>query len=114
MDGLPTSPSSRRTSGAGPGRCSPNPGNRTGVSALCVVGDILAGLGTSRAGQSEAGLAKMHQSMTAVSATGYMLARPLWLVRLAEVVEHAGEVTEGFDTADRQEAKALLEVLSCP
>ena len=79
-----------------------------------MVGDILAGLGTSRAGQSEAGLAKMHQSMTAVSATGYMLARPLWLVRLAEVVEHAGEVTEDFDTADRQEAKALLEVLSCP
>jgi predicted ATPase len=47
-------------------------------------------------GQGEAGLAQMRQGMTTVLATGQMLARPLWLVLLAEAAGHAGQVEEGL------------------
>jgi class 3 adenylate cyclase/predicted ATPase len=47
-------------------------------------------------GQGEAGLAQMHQGMTAVLATGQTLSRPLCLVLLAEAAGHVGQVTEGL------------------
>jgi len=43
-------------------------------------------------GQGEAGLAQMHQGLTAVVATGQELARPLCLVPLAEAAGHVGHV----------------------
>jgi predicted ATPase len=47
-------------------------------------------------GQSEAGLAQMRQGLAAVLATGQTLARPRWLVLLAEAAGHAGQVEEGL------------------
>jgi hypothetical protein len=51
----------------------------------------------------------------AILATEMMLSRPACLVLLADATGHAGQVedwfTEGFDTTDLQEAKALLEAL---
>ena len=46
--------------------------------------------------QGEAGLAQMHQGLTAVVATGQELARPLCLVPLAEAAGHIGHVEEGL------------------
>jgi DNA-binding winged helix-turn-helix (wHTH) protein/predicted ATPase len=47
-------------------------------------------------GQGAAGLAQMHQGMTAVLATGQELARPFCLVWLAEAAGHVGQVAEGL------------------
>jgi predicted ATPase len=46
--------------------------------------------------QSEVGLAQMHQGLAAILATGQELARPHWLVLLAEVAGHVGQVEEGL------------------
>jgi predicted ATPase len=47
-------------------------------------------------GQGTAGLAQMHQGMTAVLTTGQELARPFCLVLLAEAEGHVGQVAEGL------------------
>jgi predicted ATPase len=47
-------------------------------------------------GQREAGLVLLHQGLAAVVATGQELSRPLYLVPLAEVAGHAGQVEEGL------------------
>jgi predicted ATPase len=47
-------------------------------------------------GQNEAGLAQMRQGLTGVLATGQTLARPRYLVLLAEAMGHAGQVEEGL------------------
>jgi predicted ATPase len=46
-------------------------------------------------GQSEAALVQMRQGLVVVLAAGYMLARPLCLVLLAEAAGHVGQVEEG-------------------
>jgi predicted ATPase len=58
-------------------------------------------------GQSEAGLAQMHQGMAAVLATGQMVARPECLVQLAEATGHAGQFDEGLRLL--AEAQAAFE-----
>ena len=47
-------------------------------------------------GQSEAGLAQLHQGLAAVLATGQTLARPLYLFLLAEATGYAGQVEAGL------------------
>jgi predicted ATPase len=47
-------------------------------------------------GQGEAGMAQLRQGIAAVLATGQELARPLYLVLLAEVMGDAGQVAEGL------------------
>jgi predicted ATPase len=47
-------------------------------------------------GQGEAGLEQMRQGLTTILATGLELSRPLWLVLLAEVAGHVGQVEEGL------------------
>ncbi len=82
--------------GPGAGRSPPDPGDRTGVSALCGVWHMLRGWALAMQGQGEAGLAQMHQGLAAILATGQMLARPLCLVLLAEAAGHTGQVEEGL------------------
>src|SRR5919109_1064441 len=55
-------------------------------------------------GQSAAGLAQLHQGMTAVLATGQELGRPFGLVLLAEAAGQVGQVDEGL----RLLAEALM------
>jgi len=50
----------------------------------------------ARQGQSEAGLAQMHQGLAAVMAMGHETSRPPWLILLAEVAGDAGQVEEGL------------------
>jgi predicted ATPase len=47
-------------------------------------------------GQGVAGLAQMHQGVTAILATGQELSRPFCLALLAEAAGHAGQVEEGL------------------
>jgi predicted ATPase len=47
-------------------------------------------------GQAAAGLAQMHQGMTAVLATGQELGRPFCLVLLAEAAGQVGQIAEGL------------------
>jgi predicted ATPase len=47
-------------------------------------------------GQGEAGLAQLHQGMTAVLALGQTLARPRCLLLLAEAAGYTGQVDEGL------------------
>ena len=47
-------------------------------------------------GEGEAGLAQLRQGLAAVLATGQELARPRFLVLLAEVAGHVGQVEEGL------------------
>lgn len=47
-------------------------------------------------GEREAGLMHMRQGLTAILATGQMLARPLCLVLLAEATMQAGQIEEGL------------------
>jgi DNA-binding winged helix-turn-helix (wHTH) protein len=60
------------------------------------MGTFWHGWGLSLQGQGEAGLSQMHQGLAAVVATGQMLARPRYLVLLAEEAGHAGQVAEGL------------------
>jgi predicted ATPase len=55
-------------------------------------------------GQDAAGLAQLHQGMTAVLATGQELGRPFGLVLLAEAAGQVGQVDEGV----RRLAEALM------
>jgi predicted ATPase len=59
-------------------------------------GTFWRGWALAMQGQGEAGLAQMHQGLTAVVATGQELARPLCLVPLAEAAGHVGHVEEGL------------------
>jgi hypothetical protein len=61
-------------------------------------------------GQSEAGLAQMHQGMAAVLAIGQTLSWLLCLVLLAEAAGHTGQVEEGL----RLLAQALAALLTFP
>jgi hypothetical protein len=65
------------------------------------IGTFWRGWALAMQGQGEAGLVQMRQGMAALVSTGLTLSQSLCLVRF----------TEGFDTADLQEAKALLEGL---
>jgi predicted ATPase len=47
-------------------------------------------------GQSEVGLAQLHEGMATVLAMGQTLTRPLYLTMLAEALEHASQVEEGL------------------
>jgi predicted ATPase len=51
-------------------------------------------------GQGEAGLAQLHQGLAAALATGQTMARPFYLVLLAEIAGHAGQVAEGLRLLD--------------
>ncbi len=59
-------------------------------------GTCLRGWALAMQGQDTAGLSQMHQGLAAVLATGQMLARPRWLVLLAEATGYAGQVNEGL------------------
>jgi predicted ATPase/class 3 adenylate cyclase len=47
-------------------------------------------------GESERGIAQLHQGIAAVTAAGQTLTRPLCLLLLAEAVGHGGQVEEGL------------------
>ena len=57
-------------------------------------------------GQGERGIVQLRQGMAGALATGQMLARPLCLVLLAEVMESTGQVDEGL----RVIAEALVAI----
>jgi class 3 adenylate cyclase len=57
-------------------------------------------------GQGEGDLAQMRQGLAALLATGQTVARPLWVILLAEAAWHTGEVAEGL--------RLLTEVLTVP
>jgi predicted ATPase len=84
-------------------------------------------------GQGEEGLAQVRQGIAAWRATGAVVHIPYFCTVLADVCAHLGYTadglqalaearellapiygwfTEGFDTADLQDAKVLLEVLA--
>jgi class 3 adenylate cyclase/predicted ATPase len=58
-------------------------------------GTFWHGWGLAVQGQSKAGLAQMHQGLATVLATGQMVTQSVFLVILAEVAEHTGQVEEG-------------------
>jgi predicted ATPase len=75
---------------------------------------VLVGFGTCyrswalvMQGESEAGLAQLHQGLAAVVATGQTLGRVLCLVLLAEAAAHVGQVEEGLRLL--AEARTVLE-----
>jgi predicted ATPase len=59
------------------------------------LGTCCHGWSLAMQGQCEVGLAQMRQGLAVVLAAGYMLARPLCLVLLAEAAGHVGQVEEG-------------------
>jgi predicted ATPase len=70
----------------------------------------LCGAGALAAqGQTAEGIAQMRQGIAAWRALGASVVLSTYLATLAEVY---GWFTEGFDTADLQEAKALLDELT--
>jgi predicted ATPase len=96
------------------------------VSAVQALADVLLTLATAQGfplfvgsgtcwrgwalamqGQSEAGLAQLHQGMAVVLAMGQTLTRPLDLVLRAEAAEHTGQVEEGLPLL--AEARTVLE-----
>src|SRR5439155_1323894 len=72
-------------------------------------GTMVRGGALAEQGQVEEGIAQMQQGLAAFRAIGTETARLGHLPRLAEIY---GWFTEGFDTKDLQEAKALLEELN--
>jgi predicted ATPase len=93
-------------------------------------GAILRGWALAMQGRAEEGIAHMRQGLTAYRATGAKYCRPFWLAMLAEAYSQAGRADEGlraldealahvdktgeclgFDTADLQDARSLLEEL---
>jgi predicted ATPase len=67
-----------------------------GFPLLVEYGTCWRGWALAVQGQGAAGMAQMHQALTALLAAGQMLARPLCLVLLAEAAAHAGQVEEGL------------------
>jgi predicted ATPase len=70
----------------------------------------LRGWALTASGYGEEGMRQIR--LAAYPATRATRDRPYYLALLAEVSAHVGQTTEGFDTADLKEAKALLETLS--
>lgn len=70
-------------------------------------GTFWCGWALAAQGQTEAGLAGMHQGLAAVLATRHMVTQWAFLVILAEVAEHAGQVEEGLRLL--AEARAAFE-----
>lgn len=58
-------------------------------------------------GEGEAGLTQLRQSLAAIVALEYELARPLYLILLAEATGHVGQVEEGL--CRLAEAQTVLE-----
>jgi predicted ATPase len=67
-----------------------------GFALLVSFGTFLRGWACVMQGQSAAGLAQIRQGLAAAVATGAMLARPTFLIPLAEAAGHAGQVEEGL------------------
>ena len=59
-------------------------------------------------GQSESGMAQMHQGLAGILATGQALAQPFCLVRMAEAAGYTGHVDQGLHLL--AEALAAFEV----
>jgi predicted ATPase len=97
------------------------------------LGTIFRGWSLAMQGQGEEGLAQVRQGIAAWRATGAVVHIPYFCTVLADVCAHLGYTadglqalaearellapiygwfTEGFDTADLQDAKVLLEVLA--
>ena len=56
----------------------------------------LRGWALAMQGQSEAGMAQMHQGLAGLLATGQALAQPFCLVRMAEAAGYTGHVDQGL------------------
>jgi predicted ATPase len=59
------------------------------------LGTCCHGWSLAMQGQCKAGMTQMRQGLAVILAAGYMLARPLCLVLLAEAAGHVGQVEEG-------------------
>jgi predicted ATPase len=67
-----------------------------GFALWVEVGTCWRGWALAMQGQSEAGLAQLHQGLAAVLTTGWTLGQSSCLVLLAEAAGHAGQVAEGL------------------
>ena len=68
----------------------------------------LRGWALALQGQSEGGMAQMHQGLAGILATGQALAQPICLVRMAEAAGYTGHVDQGLHLL--AEALAAFEV----
>jgi DNA-binding winged helix-turn-helix (wHTH) protein/predicted ATPase len=68
----------------------------------------LRGWALAMQGQSEGGMAQMHQGLAGILATGQALAQPICLVRMAEAAGYTGHVDQGLHLL--AEALAAFEV----
>jgi tetratricopeptide (TPR) repeat protein len=80
-----------------------------GFPLLVAYGTCWRGWALAAQGQGAAGLAQIHQGLTALLAMGQTLARPLCLALLAEAAGHSGQVEEGLRLL--AEALAAIEVM---
>ena len=80
-----------------------------GAPQWVAVATMLRGGALVVLGQAEDGITQIHRGLTLYQATGAELSCPAALASLAEAY---GWFTEGFDTTDLQEARALLEELA--
>jgi TOMM system kinase/cyclase fusion protein len=71
------------------------------------VGSLMCGWGLAQQGQAQEGIEQMSQGLTAWRATGAELARPYWLVLLAEAYGSTGEPEAGLTVLT--EALALVD-----
>jgi len=60
------------------------------------IGTCWRGWALAMQGQHETGRAQLDQGLAALLATGQMLTRPFFLVLLAEVAEHTGQIAAGL------------------
>jgi predicted ATPase len=67
-----------------------------GLPLLRGYGTWLHGWALAMQGQVEEGLVELRQGLTALRATGQELSQPPCMVSLAQVMGHAGQVTEGL------------------
>jgi predicted ATPase len=77
-----------------------------GIPIRLAQGVLLRGWALVMQGQTEEGIAQLHQGMAAWRATGAEIGWPLWLALLAEVYGKAGQAGEGL--AVLAEALALV------
>ena len=79
-------------------------------------GRVLQGWADCQRGEATTGIALIRDGLAALEATGTRGITPLFLTLLAEARELLAPVygwfTEGFDTADLKDAKALLDELA--
>jgi predicted ATPase len=71
-----------------------------GVAVHAALGAFWRGWARAMQDPGDAGLAPMHQALTAVAALGIHIARPFCLLPLAEAAWHTGEVAEGLRLLD--------------